>query len=621
MPEPGITSYRYLLQTYVSQKNMKQAFNFYRKMRNIAVNSPWLHPDLELYKILIRGCIENNEVARGWSFFDFMRTEITKPDAELFTIMIRSCALTKNAERGLDLFREMLERGLRPDVHTYDALILACGSRDDFYEECFIIFQQMVSEKILPNHDVYKNLLVIVAKRGDIERAKFIWNAFIENFKENPQKIPKTNIWALMIECYSMAIEKQKKRIPKLPETKQLLLEATKQPVQILPSPITNLNDVVSVANILSIPTVPLNSANLIRQVDGIWNSYKSLLYLSSLSPDSPASKLILSSLKVNTAIVNRYLRVQCARIRNGGNPNYAMELFKSYQDVYGVQYNNNSWKTILRTITKRDEFMQEYGKELWNQFLQWDAEMEEKMINEFSEKQYLLSDYSRPKPKLPKKQEIDQRRLHWDYQETSTIPMNPTENQINTVESLFDEISETTVSDILSPSSEHGQQEIEEISSEMEEHITEIDIKSKNITLLKPMPLKSEKEELRIAQGRGEKQMFQIFTWMIQGYTRFREYGYLRQFHFKHIWNLLEKCYNLAENGDVGPARRLVDLCPVPPAGAYESGIINSVQTPGPGRFSTGSHISTPLALADAKLYEVEKMIKDQWGSFGGRR
>lgn len=51
----------------------------------------------------------------------------------------------------------------------------------------------------------------------------------------------------------------------------------------------------------------------------------------------------------------------------------------------------------------------------------------------------------------------------------------------------------------------------------------------------------------------------------MIESSKKFRDYGYLAPIRFKDIWGLFQRAHELAENGDVSVARRLVKTCPKP--------------------------------------------------------
>lgn len=50
-----------------------------------------------------------------------------------------------------------------------------------------------------------------------------------------------------------------------------------------------------------------------------------------------------------------------------------------------------------------------------------------------------------------------------------------------------------------------------------------------------------------------------------------FRTPGYLEKIHFEHVWILFEKANELAEDGHLEVAKRLVELCPKPTETALE--------------------------------------------------
>ncbi|KAJ3188813.1 hypothetical protein HDU85_004527 [Gaertneriomyces sp. JEL0708] len=89
------------------------------------------------------------------------------------------------------------------------------------------------------------------------------------------------------------------------------------------------------------------------------------------------------------------------------------------------------------------------------------------------------------------------------------------------------------------------------------------------------------EKEEIRAQEGRGRRLMLRNFHRMINGFTRignidaalgvlretqsFRYPSYLANTTFRDIPALLDKCRDLADDGKLGPAKELLELCPRP--------------------------------------------------------
>lgn len=49
-----------------------------------------------IYSILIKCCIDNNELKRAWVIFEYMRLEVCQPDEMTYSLMIHACAKVVN---------------------------------------------------------------------------------------------------------------------------------------------------------------------------------------------------------------------------------------------------------------------------------------------------------------------------------------------------------------------------------------------------------------------------------------------------------------------------------------------------------------------------------------------
>ncbi|KAI8921279.1 hypothetical protein DFJ77DRAFT_506912 [Powellomyces hirtus] len=139
-----------------------------------------IQPSQPIFTSLIKGCLQANDVARAWKTFDYMRREVVSPDAITYSLMIHACSKTQDAERALSLFEEMNEKGLSPTDVTFTALIQACGSRNDYYNEAFELLGQMAAEGFAPNLQTYNVLMKAAAKQADVVRARLIWNDLMD---------------------------------------------------------------------------------------------------------------------------------------------------------------------------------------------------------------------------------------------------------------------------------------------------------------------------------------------------------------------------------------------------------------------------------------------------------
>ncbi|KAJ3185095.1 hypothetical protein HDU87_002661 [Geranomyces variabilis] len=140
-----------------------------------------------IFTSLIKGCLQANDPTRAWKTFDYMREKLFSPDAITYSLMIHACSKTQDAERALDLFQEMAGRGLSPTDVTFTALIQACGSRADYYNEAFELLGQMAAEGFIPNLQTYNVLMKAAATQADVTRARLIWNDLMDRVDSEDQ--------------------------------------------------------------------------------------------------------------------------------------------------------------------------------------------------------------------------------------------------------------------------------------------------------------------------------------------------------------------------------------------------------------------------------------------------
>ncbi|KAI8812541.1 hypothetical protein BJ742DRAFT_866317 [Cladochytrium replicatum] len=641
-----IVVYGTLIKAQVKSGELEKAFKTYEQLKKLSkpkvggslkdsTFDPALRPNISIFTSLIKGCIKAGDLHRAWRTFDHMRSEVSIPDTYLYSLMIRACAYTKDAERALDLFREMTqERQLAPTSITFNSLIHACASRTDYYLECFNLFDQMTRiEGFRPTTRTFNVLLLAAARNGDIRRARSIWNELLTKsseayvFEESvyddalPDTGPDITSVGIMLECFAKAISLYSSREKSLdlaqsndgqtlsndgslarPEgnnrsSREINMKKTdsddytsneeKSGERVVLEPRTS-TEIISVdhageAGFPFFTSSCIDTQTLRREADSLWSTALRLVPISESKHEM--SRLYLS-----------YLGVLCSADRNRTQLRKALALFNSHSE-YGVELNGRMWTVILKAITRDKLMTSKHGRQLWNDFLGWDKIMERDTL---SGKWAVEHDEAKKEADPAASNEADSSTA--DGIETALEARHDAGAASSTFQTEADEINHDVVS------------------------------------WNNPSPDPIERERIRTAQGRGRQDIFRAFTAMVQGLTRiddldgsldlielgqsFREPGYLPRFTFRDVWALVEKCGDQAEMGNKRYAKRLLALCPTPPAGRLAKLLSETVSSPGPGRnvgfgLNPGSGLAPVDVVtgvgAELVLDEIDRLLRAQ--------
>ncbi|TPX65069.1 hypothetical protein SpCBS45565_g05467 [Spizellomyces sp. 'palustris'] len=202
--KPDAITYGILVHSCVKHGDLRAGFKLYDHMKAAGIQ-----PTQPVFTSLIKGCLQAGDTARAWKTFNYMRSEICAPDEVTYSLMIHACSKAGDAERALDLFQEMAERGLLATEVTFTSLIQACATRSDYYPEAFELLGQMAAQGFTPNLYTYNVLLKGAAKQGDVMRARLIWNDLVERAEaegEESKLKPTGHTFTDLFRTYAHAI-------------------------------------------------------------------------------------------------------------------------------------------------------------------------------------------------------------------------------------------------------------------------------------------------------------------------------------------------------------------------------------------------------------------------------
>ncbi|KAI8622764.1 hypothetical protein BC830DRAFT_3309 [Chytriomyces sp. MP71] len=513
--EPDFVSYSILIKACVYAGKLRSAFEVYEGMKQKNFN-----PDIQVYTTLIKGCLAAKDLDRAWKTFKHMRGEICPPDTTCYTLMIHACALNGEAERALDLFREMHETGHVATEVTYTSLLQALGSRKDYYHEVWSTVGQMINAGWKVDAAACKVLMRVAGAQGDVEKLRAIWNWMVfkaangdESMK--PDQALQRHMLHALGQCLRVHRRISRKSVPAVSSSSS---ESGMSEVDLNVDESTISQDASSTSIVPRAAFTfvePVSSAHALSHLhlSGTNTSPVALLADADTVWGEVVRGLDHSDGKLNSALVDTYLGVFCA---GRGNIIAASKALKVYDGMYVSTDRTTS-------VEEREPAgLQISHMEIGNEALT----------------------LARPVEKTG-----------WTYQMILGL--------ITTDKKFMMERGDQIWRDFLAWDEDR---ERAMVSANCGARLTA-----------------AEKELVRVSEGRGKEVFKNAFVSMVKAYARtnqlpqaldtletstvFRDDPmYLPPIGFSDIPILVDKVRDLAEEGDLVPAKRLKELCPPPP-------------------------------------------------------
>ncbi|KAI9337919.1 hypothetical protein BDR26DRAFT_863292 [Obelidium mucronatum] len=522
---PDLVSYGILIKACVYAGKLKSAFDVYESMKQKGLN-----PSLQIYTTLIKGCIDTKDLPRAWKTFNHMYEEICQPNATTYSLMIHACALDNNPERALELFRQMHERGLVATEVTYTSLLQACGSRKDYYSEVWGLVGQMVDQGWKVNLVACKVLMNVCATQGDLGRLRTVWNWAIAQAANGDESMkPDASVYRNMFhalgQCVRVArrtskrttipISAQRSSSPYADEddtsTPSLLIgHSPEKAAGIQPkSSYTFIEPVIPQHSLqhIHLSNTEVTVSAIMADAACLWNN----------------ALVSLEKAQVTSPLVDSYLAIYCATPGNIIAASKALEIFDTFYDkpraptasTENAKDANISVSLACDNSDTRTDNEAAFSNESV-------SEAHSSLIVPKTGWTYhsILDIVSKDKKLMNARGvEIWNEYLRWDAErESSLVGCTPTE-----------------------------------------------------------------KEAIRVSEGRGREAMKKSFAFMIRGYSKINDISraldtieaastfrddpsYLPAISFDDVSSLVDKVRDLAEEGNLAPAKRLKELCPPPP-------------------------------------------------------
>jgi pentatricopeptide repeat protein len=347
---PNIKSFELLTSAFAIKGMYVRAYNVLQNMKSLHIQ-----PTPQIYHNIINACIKSGNYKRAWTLFDMSRTELNIPTLQLYNTMIHACSYTQDAEKALDLVHDMTDNGITPSPLTYAALMKTLSTRKEYYMDIFGILGQMVDEGLEVTKEVYDVLLDCFVERGDVWKAREVWNKMV-NVSGGVDSRPS----AKNVECMLLTISKAMSLIQRDENV------PARESVECLKSIQCDSNVNTSGNENYLMQFEDLSSKSLLGEADKLW---------TLIQPTSVTSEIIDAYLKVYTKCnLTKYTFPK------------AKEIFDSYYEKYGVERSGKSFQLMLKMITRDKKLMSEHNEWIWKELLTWD-ENKEKEIDENAER------------------------------------------------------------------------------------------------------------------------------------------------------------------------------------------------------------------------------------------
>ena len=344
---PDAKSFELLIGTLAEHGEYIQASRVFRSMQLKDIV-----PTETSFELLIRSALKTARYARAWEMFDFLRSRVTsQPGPEVFNMMIGTCKYTEDAEKALDLFQTMIESGIEPSSETFANLISALGSREDYYNDAFALVKQMKTEGYILTPNVYAALLSACSTKGDVRRARVVWNTMLAKAEEDPDYAPNVKVVGDVFQIYKSALIRKNKNM-KLPEE-----DATFKK-ELVDSYLPEKSVHTQLAG------SSISERDLFKDIETVWSfaTEKSLVDANS---------------------IDTFLSVYCASDMTKYTFPKAQEIFESYYTKFGVEKTGDTYRLMLKLISSNKMLMMNHGEEYWGKLIEWDDKQENEMCGQ----------------------------------------------------------------------------------------------------------------------------------------------------------------------------------------------------------------------------------------------
>ena len=138
-----------------------------------------VQPHDEMYESILQALVESKRNVEAAEWWLTMKSEGVTKSVDAYNTMLQHSIQTFNPERAFWYIEEMKSslRNLQPNVTTFARLFRSCGEApmwvNGFHDILFDAMAVMEGSELVPNTEVYDNIIYAFGKAGDVTAAEY----------------------------------------------------------------------------------------------------------------------------------------------------------------------------------------------------------------------------------------------------------------------------------------------------------------------------------------------------------------------------------------------------------------------------------------------------------------
>ncbi|KAJ3144843.1 hypothetical protein HDU89_007730 [Geranomyces variabilis] len=165
--KPDLIAYNHLMDAYRRANNLDKIVDIFQQLETQS-----LDPDVVSYGIIIHACIQRRDLAAAFRLYERMGKMNIQPTQPIFTSLIKGCLQANDPARAWKTFDYMREKLFSPDAITYSLMIHACSKTQDA-ERALDLFQEMAGRRLSPTNVTFTALIQACGSRPDYYNEAF----------------------------------------------------------------------------------------------------------------------------------------------------------------------------------------------------------------------------------------------------------------------------------------------------------------------------------------------------------------------------------------------------------------------------------------------------------------
>ncbi|KAJ3150953.1 hypothetical protein HDU86_006209 [Geranomyces michiganensis] len=165
--KPDLIAYNHLMDAYRRAGDLDKIVDIFQQLEELN-----LGPDVVSYGIIIDACVRRRDLASAFRLYERMGKLGIHATQPIFTSLIKGCLQANDPTRAWKTFDYMREKLYSPDAITYSLMIHACSKTQDA-ERALDLFQEMAGKGLSPTDVTFTALIQACGSRADYYNEAF----------------------------------------------------------------------------------------------------------------------------------------------------------------------------------------------------------------------------------------------------------------------------------------------------------------------------------------------------------------------------------------------------------------------------------------------------------------